>query len=165
MNFSHSTSLLKQDHITETHFDQKFELWEKIIIGGNLCYEKGQVLTALGAYSQAIAVAKELINIAPCNRKSLTALITSFHNRSDVYLYYHQSNETQLALSLAYDSIRQAEQAIEEIERRYVNNIDVMRLASIARQQRLLFVKRHPNYSEIYGPHLQQNHEKQRAIH
>ncbi len=157
MNFSqwHSTSYLENSSTVQ--FDETFEQWEKIILGGNSFYESGHIFAAIGAYSQAITLAKTLSLLSPCNGKSLSTLVTSFHNLADTYLYFYQRDDMSEALTLAYNAIEKVEALIEEIESRFINNTTVMRFASIARQQRFLFLKRYPSYAKPPGSHTHLN--------
>lgn len=165
MDFScHSkthTSEVKQ----EKSFETIFEVWEKVIIGANKSYQKGQVFASIGAYYQAISLSKKLIARAPSNYRSLSALVSSFHNLSDTFLFLHLPKEEMVAIRLAYSLITQVEAIIADIEQRFSQNIDVLRFSSIARQQKLLLLKKHPQHLAFFDSHDQQNEITRKPVH
>ncbi len=137
----------------EGNFEALFEGWEKIIIGANKSYEKGQLFTAIGAYYQAISPSKKLIAKAPSNYRSLSTIVTSFHNLTDTFLYCRQPQERMAALQFAYSLITQVEAIIANIEKCFSLNTDVLRFASIARQQGFLFCKKYPEFLDGFECH------------
>lgn len=140
-------SSLKIEIKDDAIFEQTLNLWERIITGGNDVYHKGQRLCAIGAYYQAIRVAHELISISPLHEKSLSAITASYHNLSDTFLYCHRANEMKTALTLAFNTICEAENIVRSLSEKASQNVpQMMRSVSITRKQRILFLKHYPQF-------------------
>lgn len=165
MDFSYPSKIHTSELKQEKSFETIFEIWEKVIIGANKNYRKGQVFASIGAYHQAITLSKKLMARAPTNYRSLSALVSSFHNLSDTYLYHHSPREEMVALRLAYSLITQVEAIITDVEQRFSQNVDVLRFASIARQQKLLFIKNYPQHLAFFDSHDQQNEIARNPVH
>ena len=61
------------------------------------------------------------------------------------------------ALQFAYSLITQVEAIITNTEKYFSLNTDVLRFASIARQQRFLFCKKYPEFLDAFECHRLKN--------